>query len=278
MDLLTRDLQTSGMGLSCTSGTMAAIYYVNGASSAPDAMMILNGDPFAPAVDVDGDPVGSEFTCTLTGDVTVTGSGGSATFSYMGPGGTMLPLYQNFSAGGKYYVVYDATRARVIRPNGNGSSPSAGKMTLGYSTMTSPAGQFSTAMAGVTVLDEAAPDYPVARMAMLGTTVGYRVNTTTRELERTEDLTNWYSVARGVTDLQFRYRLLYKDGSGNPVNEIVDAPGNRGTVRAIEVRLSAETADLPSSAKAYRQVVQIFEVSPRNFNLLNNTNLSSDVD
>jgi hypothetical protein len=113
---------------------------------------------------------------------------------------------------------------------------------------------------------------------MLGTTVGYRVNTTTHELERTEDLTNWYSVARGVTDLQFRYRILYKDGSGNPVNDIVDAPGVRGTVRAVEVRLSAETADLPRSAKAYRQVVQKFEVSPRNFNLLNNTNLSSDVD
>ena len=62
------------------------------------------------------------------------------------------------------------------------------------------------------------------------------------------------------------------------LNEVVEAPGDRGTVRAVEVRLSAETADLPRSAKAYRQVVQTFEVSPRNFNLLNNTNLSSDVD
>src|SRR5262245_54381936 len=156
MDLLTRDLQTSGMGLSCTSGTMAAIYYVNGTSSAPDAIMILNGDPFAPWVDVDADPVGSAFTCTLTGDVTVTGSGGSATFSYMGPSGTMVPLFQNFSTASKYYVVYDSTRARVIRPNGNGSSPSAGKMTLGYSAMTSPVDQFSTAMGGATVLDNGA--------------------------------------------------------------------------------------------------------------------------
>jgi hypothetical protein len=279
MDLLTRDIQTAGMGLPGPSGSMAAIYYVDGANDTPDALLLLNGDAFAPTVDVDSES-GTSFTCVFTGDITVTGSGSSAQFSYQGPGGSALPLFQTFVTTPRYYVVYDNLRSRVMELTADGELDGSGKVVLTYngSNYRNPGALFSTALGGATVLDTDPPDYPASKVAMLGSMVGYRVNTTTGELLRSEDMTNWYAVARGITDLQVRYRCISRDGSGNVVETVEAAPTNRGTVRAVEVRLAAETADLPPTAKAYRQVVQTFEVSPRNFNLLNNTNLSSDVD
>jgi len=279
MDLLTRDLQTAGMGLSCPSGSMAAIYYVDGASGAADGLLILNADPYAPSIDVDGAPVGTTFTCTPTGDLTITGSGSSAQFTYLGANNATLNMFRSFSSSSKRYIVYDTTKARVMELTSNGSY-NAGKVSLTYDSAkyANPPATFSTAMGGATVSDTGTPDYPNSRIAMLGTSVGYRVNANTNELERTEDLSNWYTVARGITNMQVRYRCITKDGFGATVETIETAPADRGTMRAIEVTLYAETADLPPTAKGYRRVVQRFEVSPRNFNLLNNTNLSSDVD
>src|ERR1051325_3798514 len=61
-----------------------------------------------------------------------------------------------------------------------------------------------------TTLDNGEPDYPNSKIAKLGSLTGYRLNTTTHELERTEDLQNWYSVARGIIDLQIEYRVVSK--------------------------------------------------------------------
>src|SRR5262245_18950226 len=53
IDLLTRDIQAAGMGLPRTNGSYAAFFYKDGAGNAPDQMMIVNGDPYAPTADVD---------------------------------------------------------------------------------------------------------------------------------------------------------------------------------------------------------------------------------
>jgi hypothetical protein len=279
VDLLTRDIQAAGMGLQRPNGCFAAVYYVDGASGAPDSMMILNGDSYAPSVDVDSQTSGS-FTCTMTGDITVTGSGSSSTFTYLGAGNSTLNLFQGFSTAPKYYVVYDDLRAQVFALTGNGQYASAtGKVTLNYNTSNyrNPPTLLSTALGGATVSDTGDPDYPNARIAMLGSMVAYRLNTTTGELLRTEDLTNWYAVARGLLDLQVRYRLLSKNVSGTVTESMSDTPADRRDIRSVEVTIRAETPDIPSTSKSYRQAIHKFEVAPRNFNLLNNTNLSSNL-
>src|SRR5262249_41130830 len=173
-------------------------------------------------------------------------------------------------------------KAMVMQLSANGQAnpplPAVQALTLTYdaATFRNPATLFSNALSGVAVADSGAPaNYLVTRIALMSSMVAYRVNTATGELERTENLTNWYSVARGITDMQLQYRCITP---ADPTGTLFPAPADRGTVRAVEVQLTAETADLPPSAKGYRRVVQLFEVAPRNFNLLNNVNLSSSVD
>jgi hypothetical protein len=101
------------------------------------------------------------------------------------------------------------------------------------------------------------------------------VNQTTKELERTEDLTNWYGIARGITNLQVQYRTV-SGTAANPINNVTSAPSDRTTIRSATITISAETPDLPPGNKGYRQAVQTFEVAPRNLNLLRNNNLSAN--
>ena len=51
VDLLTRDVQSAGMGLPRVNGSFAAIYYQNGTSGAPDQILIVNGNPYSPSAD-----------------------------------------------------------------------------------------------------------------------------------------------------------------------------------------------------------------------------------
>ena len=84
-----------------------------------------------------------------------------------------------------------------------------------------------------------------------------RVNQTTKELERTEDLTNWYGIARGITNLQVQYRTV-SGTAANPINSVSSAPADRTTIRSATITVSAETPDLPPGNKGYRQAVQTF--------------------
>jgi hypothetical protein len=113
---------------------------------------------------------------------------------------------------------------------------------------------------------------------MLGSLVGYRLNQATNELERTEDLTNWYAIARGVLDFQVTYRVFAgKDVNGDDIWNVTGAPNDRQNIRSITFKIITETPDLQPNDKSYRRAVQQFEVTPRNFNLLNNTNLSAPI-
>jgi type II secretory pathway pseudopilin PulG len=277
MDLLTRDIQSAGMGLPRTNGSFAAIFYKDGASNSADTMLIINGDPYAPVSDVDSWDAGqSKFVCTVPPDVTISGGGSSAQFAYLGKNNQSLSIYGSYSATQKKYLCYDEKRLRVMKLTQNGMLTGAGsnqRIELRYDTgnYASPATTFNSPM------DTGEPDYDNAKIAMLGSLIAYRVNQGTRELERTEDLVNWYSVARGVLDFQIQYRVVSRNGAGQIVESVTGAPGNREEIRAVEITISAETPDLDSTAKNYRRLTQKFEVASRNFNLLNNTNLSSNL-
>jgi Tfp pilus assembly protein PilW len=277
MDLLTRDIQSAGMGLPRTNGSFAAIYYKDGANQTPDSLLILNGDPFAPAAEVKTYTASSsEFLCLPPTGLTTTGSGSSIQFSFKNQDKQLKGIYKNSNADPRLYICYDEKKAMIMSLAANGTLTGVGanqRLRLQYT----PASYKNPATLFGSALDQGEPDYNTAKIALLSGMISYRLNPETRELERTEDLTNWYAVARGVTAFQVEYRVISKDGAGNAVESVATAPADREMIRSVVITLSAETPDLDPESKGYRQVIHRFEIAPRNFNLLNNTNLSSNL-
>jgi Tfp pilus assembly protein PilW len=121
VDLLTRDIQSAGAGFPrgtsvSARGNFAAIFYTNGANGAPDSILIINGDPFAPSADVDSRAAGSaEFFLNRPADVYVNGNGANAVFTYGGPDGTTYPIYRDFTTDPRQYIVYDDNHAMIFQ-------------------------------------------------------------------------------------------------------------------------------------------------------------------
>jgi Tfp pilus assembly protein PilV len=275
-DLLTQDIQAAGMGLPRGRGTFAAIFYTNGASGAPDKIMIVNGDPFAPTADVTDRAAGSaEFFCLPPPEVTVTGNGSNQSMTYLDKNGQPKPIYQSYDVQPALYICYDDTHAMVLALTQGGQIVSNGGNTR-LKLQHNPSNYMNPPSVFGTTLDTAEPDYPQSKIAKLGSMLSYRVNAQTHELERTEDLSNWYVVARGILNLQFEYRTIGIN-NGAVVETNTSTPTDRDNIRAVVVTITAETPDLDSTTKGYRRVTHKFEVAPRNFNLLNNTNLSSNL-
>jgi len=278
VDLITRDVQSAGMGLaslvSTNSGTFAAIFYSNGASGAPDKIMIANGEPYAPSVTVTS-LSGSKFVCAPPTDVTITGSTTTTQVTYLNSKGVATPLYKNFTTSQRSYIVYDAKVAKVMTLTADGQINTAGtqlELSFNAGTYWSPATTFGCPV------DTGTPTTSKAKIALLGSLISYRLNQTTHELERTEDLTNWYVVARGVVDFQVKYRVVTgKDVKGNDIDSMVDEPTVRTNIRSVTFNIRLETPDLQPKDKGYRFAAQTFDVAPRNLNLVNNMNISAPI-
>jgi hypothetical protein len=135
-----------------------------------------------------------------------------------------------------------------------------------------------------TIDGNAAPNYNQAMVAMMGGTIAYRLDTTTNELQRSDNLQNWYTIARGIRDFQIQYRVIAKP-AGSIEEAVVSKPGvdtfasgsttSRRGIRAVIVTIAAETPDLRAGDKGYRQFTQRFEITPRNLNFSDNNNLSA---
>jgi Tfp pilus assembly protein PilW len=280
VDYMTRDIQSAGMGLPRPNSSFAGLFYNDGVSAAPDQLLMVNGDPYAPNAYID-DPGGASptFTFPLPSEVTVTGTGSNARFTYFDQHARQArDIYEAFSTTNRYYICYDDKKAIVFALTSNGQFV-GGKAQLSHDTSNAMnrAGTYGTSIDQLfsTPVDAGEPSYANAQLAVLGGLVAYRVNQTTKELERTEDLNNWYGIARGITDLQVVYRTV-TGTAANPINNVTSAPGDRTTIRSATITISAETPDLPPGNKGYRQAVQTFEVAPRNLNLLRNNNLSAN--
>ncbi len=282
VDLITRDVQSAGVGLPRGTGNFAAIFYTNGASGGVDSLLMVNGDLNAPVSDlVPQEGAGATFNLLVPNGLTITGSGASQTMTYNDPDGTARNLYQSYSTDANYYIVYDDVHAMLIALTANAQTTVVGGVTQIQLTHATGNTINNTANYGTTIdqkfgtaIDTGPPDYNSARVAKLGNLVAYRINTTTKELERTEDLTTWYSVARGITDLQVKYRVLTRV-AGVVSESKLDAPTARGNIRSMIFTLKAETPDVDPADKSFRKTVLSFEVSPRNLNLTNNNNLSA---
>ncbi len=276
VDLLTRDIQSAGMGLPRINGSYAAVFYKDGTANTPDQMMLINGDPYAPAADVEARLASSsQLLLLIPPEVTMVGNAVNPSISFLGRNGISVPLYASYAANPVKYLCYDDTKSMVMTLASGGSTVGYGstaRLQVQYddSAYSNPATMFGSPV------DTGEPDYATAKVALLGSLIAYRLNPDTRELERTEDLTNWYAVARGIINLQMEYRTINRDSSGAITESVSSAPANRRTMRSVIVTVTAETPDIAPDNKNYRQVTHRFEAAPRNFNLLNNTNLSSN--
>jgi Tfp pilus assembly protein PilV len=286
IDLLTRDIQSAGAGLPRGAGNFASIFYVNGATSAPDSILMVNGDLYAPYAAVSAaDPGGTYYDVVQPVGVT-------AQLTYLGAGGSNYNIYQAYStANPTQYVVYDDTHASMFRLTANGSI-NAGKIRLSHTPGSdiSPGSVFGTAVSAPSgsPIDTGAPTYGMANVAMVGSLVAYRLNTATKELERTVDLANWYAIARGIIRFKINYRLETKTATKGVVETISSKPGvdttsqttdvtSRRDIRSVVITIEAETPDAAPGNEHYRTETYKFETTPRNLNLLNNNNLSNNV-
>lgn len=285
VDLLTRDIQCAGMGLPVDAGNFAAIYYKNGANGAPDSIMMLNGDPSAPDATVDANLTnGTEIVVSVPADVVRTGSGSSTQFTYTSHDNKTKSLYKAYSSDPRQYLVYDDTRAMLFPLQANGVVTGAGaseriKLQYDASKYKNPASLFGTTVG----LGE--PNG--TNVAVIESTVAYRLDTTTGELLRSDDLQNWYAVARGIVNFQVRYRVLRRTAGKAIEESITDTPGDgvdkgpsgeatsRRDIHSLIITLVAETPGVPTNNPNYRRVTQKFEIAPRNMNLTNNNNVRS---
>jgi hypothetical protein len=292
IDLLTRDVQSAGVGLpvGVANGNFAAIFYKEGANGSPDSIMMINGDPFAPVADLASRDVGNvEFFLIPPPDVTMIGSGSSAMFTYTytdAKGNSVQkPIYRDSSVEKRIYLVYDETNAMMFTLTENGKMTGNGggqRLELDYNQASylNPPSIFGSPI-GV-----GEPNYGNSHVGLLGTTVAYRLDTNTRELMRTEDLQNWYTVARGIIDLQIEYRVLNRLSPTAVEEKVTSTPGDgvdrmpsgqlseRKNIRAVIITIETETPDVPPTSPSYRRVTHRFEVAPRNLNLVNNNTLT----
>ncbi len=293
IDMLTRDIQSAGVGLPVTDGNFAAIFYTNGANSAPDSIMMINGDPFAPVADVTERAGGSaEFFLMPPPDVAVTGNGSNVQFTYtytdFKGNSVQKPIYKDYAAEPRRYLVYDENNAMTFTLTKNGQlmgNGSSERLKLQHN----PTGYLNPPSVFGTVIGAAEPIYANSQVALLGSIVAYRLDTNTRELMRTDDLQNWYSVARGIIDFQIQYRVLQRNAANAIEEKVTSTPGDgvdrmpsgqpsmRRNIRSVVITIEAETADLPSNNPSYRRVTHKFEVAPRNLNLTNNNVLTEDL-
>jgi Tfp pilus assembly protein PilW len=286
MDLLTRDIQSAGAGLPRGAGNFASIYNATSAGTAPDSILLISGDLYAPYAAVAVADAGGTYYDVFK-PVGINGT--SAPFTYIGSGNQTLNIYQTYStAAPTQYIVYDDTHASIFQLTAGGTL-NANKFRLTHNAASdiSPGGAFATAVSGATI-DTGAPNYGVANVAMLGGLISYRLNTVTKELERTQDLTNWYAVARGIISFKIKYRLETKTPTKGVVETISTKPGvdttsqttdvtSRRDIRSVIVTIEAETPDAAPGNEHYRTETFKFEITPRNLNLLNNNNLSNNV-
>jgi hypothetical protein len=229
----------------------------------------------------------TEILLHVPADVERKGSGSSIQFTYKSYDEKTKPIYRAYSADPRMYLIYDETKAMLFPLQSNGQINGSGaneriKLKYDGNKFKSPASLYGT------TIWQGEPDYTKnPNVALVQSIVAYKLDMTTRELLRTEDLQNWYAVARGVIDFQVRYRILReKDGVIEEV--ITDSPGDgvdktpsgyltsRRDIHSLIVTIVAETPDVQANNPSYRRITQKFEVAPRNLNLANNNSIKSE--
>lgn len=294
VDLLTRDIQSAGTGLVVPSGIgsggcLAAIFYKDGGTGNPDSLMIVNGDAVAPTAQVKKQvSASSQFLLLPPPDVKSTDGGATFSYSDFQNNNQAKSIYQSATADSLHrkYLVYDQNSAMVFDLASNATYSTDGGVQviqIQYNSLSNVAGTYAT-LIGSAVDGNTTPNFNQAMVAVMGGTIAYKLDTTAHELLRTDNLQNWYTVARGILDFQIQYRIIAQPTSA--IEEaVVSRPGvdtfssgsttARRGIRAVIITIAAETPDLRPGDKGYRQAAHRIEITPRNLNFSGNNNLSA---
>ena len=152
MDMLTRDMQSAGMGLptGLPGDNFAAILLHERRGCRPRSVMMLNGDPFAPTALVKSQ-TGLDFVVDRPLEVPIPTpvSGTSQIYNYIGEYNVQTGIYDDFTADPRRYLVYDSVRAMTFTLANNGVSAAPNSqitLTRNATGFDNPATDFGSAL------------------------------------------------------------------------------------------------------------------------------------
>ncbi|HWQ35865.1 MAG TPA: prepilin-type N-terminal cleavage/methylation domain-containing protein [Blastocatellia bacterium] len=258
MDLISRDIQAAGAGMPQFLGPLAG---QDGGTDGngnplPDEILILYGNPNFPSLTVNG-PVSSS----------------TASFVAQTPAGGSAPTFTN----GKNYVLYTVSQAGAIVSDSTDAAEfsvftlNSQSAVSGGTQLTPKATPNVTTPAWSNISNF--PSSPTLRVVELDELIHYRLNTATSTLQRSRNGGAWVDVARGITDLQFQYRMEPVDTSVSPptfTQTLVSQPGtaannNRALIRSVLITLTGQTQlSRTGDNLGQRRISQTVEVTPRN--------------
>lgn len=258
MDLISRDVQAAGAGLPQFLGPIAGADGGTDASGnqLPDEILILYGNPNFPSLTVNG-PV----------------SGSTASFVAQTPAGGTAPTFTN----GNNYVLYTMSQSGAIVSDSTDAAEFSvftlnSQSAVSGGTQLTPRTTPAITLPGWSNLSNF-PSSPTLRVTALDEVIRYRLNTATSTLQRSRNGGAWVDVARGITDLQFQYRIERVDTTTSPATftlAVVDQPGtsasnNRALIRSVLMTMNGQT-QLPRTGDnlGQRTISQTIEITPRN--------------
>jgi type II secretory pathway pseudopilin PulG len=252
LDLIVRDVRAAGSGIPRFLGPIAGR---NGASGAPDEIMLLFGDGSFAERDLQGTPfVGGMPTALVA----------------TGAAGTSYPSDEHYII----YTVYDKSDGTLLDSTDQAEFAIfklASSLDLAGDKVLTPA-----ATSGITLPAWSSttnfPSNSRVRVTKLDEVVHYRVDPVTRELQRNRNSGGWVTVARGISDLQIQYRIepVISNDPDDFGSGIVDEPdtlasNNRALIRSVIVTMTGATEDKKHvDGLGERVVTQTVEIAPRN--------------
>ena len=258
MDLVSRDIQAAGAGMPQFLGPLAGQDggTDSGGNALPDEILILYGNPNFPSLVVNG-PVAS----STTAFVAQTPAGGTApTFT----NNNNYVLYAASQAGAILSDSTDGAEFNVLTLNAQSAVSGGTRLTPKATPSVSP-----PAWTNVSTF----PSSLTLRVVELDELIRYRLNTATSTLQRSRNGGAWVDVARGITDLQFQYRIESVDTTASPATftlDVVDQPGtgssnNRALIRSVLMTMTGQTQlSRTGDNLGQRRISQTVEITPRN--------------
>lgn len=270
LDLMARDIQAAGAGIPQFLGPLAGKdgggTNADPSLNAPDTLLLLYGNSSVTPVTV------------------------KATSTYPAPTSTSSPVYTDipttaFTTGN--YLLYTVAQSQMQAVNLSDYAEFS-LFTIANSTDITDVSSSGTVIGrrlsptAFTLNSDASywshtmsfPSSSTLNVVPLDEVIEYMVDTTSLELRRNRNRSGWVTVARGIYNLQLRYKLEdYDDTTGsyptswvNQVNQAAD--NNRALVRSVEVTLFGRTQMTGAGDRqGQRAISQTLEVAPRNLNL-----------
>ncbi|HYE74215.1 MAG TPA: prepilin-type N-terminal cleavage/methylation domain-containing protein, partial [Blastocatellia bacterium] len=231
LDLLTRDIQSAGSNIPNFMGPIAG---TNGASSAPDEILLIYGDSTFSSVTVNGPIANSTSTIDVLGSSLPTFTNGNNYILYS---------YTQKNNGGADLTA-DAAEFSIFKLSSQADITNGKRLTP--TAPTNPDGSTITNAIPTSWANMSFPDNATLGLTKIDQWIRYRIDTANNELQRSVNGGAWIAVAHNITDMQIQYWVEYNNGTSYTQQTISDlgtaSNNNRALIRAVILRLTATTS------------------------------------